>query len=290
MYNGYRVIVCIPFGRRKFTDILLRYLVREYSIIDEIRFWLNTEDKLDIEWAEKKSVEYKKINLDYTVLDKGLCEYSTPGVSRFYYNCSEDKCVYLKIDDDIVWLSQEFVKNIVNFRIKNPEYFLVSANIINNAICDYIHKKNGLLPFYPEITYCPFDHKAWADPIFAEEKHRIFLSNLWHEDMSPYKFDKHVLKQNRFCINCICWFGKWPEFNGNLSQKTFDYICGDKGVTDDEEELTCSFTKINKAYNCICGNAICSHFSFWTQIEHMLTTDILEDYKDTCRDLGLYNE
>ena len=290
MHKGYRIVVCIPFGRRKFTDLLLRYLLREYSIIDEIRFWMNTECQDDISWAKEKSLAYSKVTLDNrTVEKKPLVPWANScGVSKFYDNCNNEQTIYIKIDDDIIWLEENFIKNILEFRLDNPEYFLVSANIINNAICDYIHQNVGAIPGHPKITYSSCDDSAWRDPFFAEDKHRIFLKYLSSGDTEGYKFDKHVLlTQERFSINCICWFGVWPDFRGALSKKTFYELCGKRIMENDEKELTEDFTKSSKAYNCIHGNSICSHFAFWTQIDYMSKTNILQEYTFICEDLGL---
>lgn len=293
MYHGYRVIVCIPFGRRKFTDILLRYLLREYSIIDEIRLWMNTECQDDISWAKEKSLAYSKVTLDDRTVEKKPLEpwANAFGLNKFYDNCNDEQTIYIKIDDDIIWLEENFIKNILEFRVDNPEYFLVSANIINNAICDYIHQNIGVIPGHPKITYSVSDISAWKNPLFAENKHRIFLKYLSSGNTEGYKFDKHVLlNQEGFSINCICWFGVWPDFRGTLSNKTFYELCGKRIMENDEKQLTEDFTKSSQSYNCICGKCLCSHFSFWTQIDYMSKTNILEDYKDACRDLGLYNE
>ena len=64
MHRDYNVIICIPFGRRRFVDLLLRYLMREYDIIDEIRFWMNTTCEEDLSWGKRKVFGiFKSLNL-----------------------------------------------------------------------------------------------------------------------------------------------------------------------------------------------------------------------------------
>jgi hypothetical protein len=49
---------------------------------------------------------------------------------------------------------------------------------------------------------------------------------------------------------------------------------------DEEEYLTNIVTKNKNIVNCICGNALCSHYSYWTQKEFLDKTNILKKYKE----------
>ena len=134
------------------------------------------------------------------------------GVNKFYNNCNNEQTIYVKIDDDIIWLEENFIKNILDFRVDNPEYFLVCGNIINNAICDHIHQKISAIPDHPHISYSSWCPVGWTDSAFAEKKHEFFLNALSKKDINRYKFDGWVLfRHERISINCISWFGVWPR-------------------------------------------------------------------------------
>ena len=70
----------------------------------------------------------------------------------------------------------------------------------------------------------------------------------------------------RFSINAILWFGD--------TMKKFDGIV----EGDDEEFLSCIYPSSNGLINCWNGNAILSHFAFFTQRYELDKSDILLKY------------
>src|SRR5438105_4935989 len=58
--NGKRVVVTIPYGRRRTVSILMSYLRRDRAIVDEVQLWINTdEDQVeDREWAYQQQETY----------------------------------------------------------------------------------------------------------------------------------------------------------------------------------------------------------------------------------------
>ena len=58
------------------------------------------------------------------------------------------------LDDDVVWFEPELFEKMVKFRVDNPEYFLVSPLVINNALSTYllqVHNKIKLDKYYMSI-------------------------------------------------------------------------------------------------------------------------------------------
>jgi hypothetical protein len=59
--------------------------------------------------------------------------------------------LYVKIDDDVVWMADDTIPRIVTMKIQHPEYFMVSANIINSPLMGWVHYHMGALhPYLPE--------------------------------------------------------------------------------------------------------------------------------------------
>jgi hypothetical protein len=50
------------------------------------------------------------------------------------------------MDDDIVYADLEQLPAFLAFRIAHPEYFLVSANVVNNGVCGYFQQQHGAVP------------------------------------------------------------------------------------------------------------------------------------------------
>ena len=57
MYAGKRIVVCIPYGRRRTVGVLLNYLRRDRAIVDEVQFWMNTDkgQNQDEVWAYEQA-------------------------------------------------------------------------------------------------------------------------------------------------------------------------------------------------------------------------------------------
>jgi hypothetical protein len=102
---------------------------------------------------------------------------------------------------------------------------------------------------------------GWKNPQVAEWKHNNFLAGSDYQTFSKWIMTDY----ERVSINCISWLG------------------GDMGVTvgrDEEQWLSVDRPKELKRYNAICGSAVCVHYAFYTQREHLNKTNILEQYKE----------
>ncbi|MEE3500636.1 hypothetical protein [Acidiphilium acidophilum] len=69
-----------------------------------------------------------------------------------FYNFYADRydeyrdAVILKCDDDILFFDLDRLSAFIRFRLEHPEFFVVSANVINNGICAYYQQREGLIP------------------------------------------------------------------------------------------------------------------------------------------------
>lgn len=264
---GKKIIVCIPSGRKRYMEILINYLLKEYDIIDEIRIWNNTKNIDDLNWFNQIVYNHKKI-----ILDNRFNNNSNTGdpknIHNFYTNCTESSTVYIRLDDDIVWLKEKFIKHIVECRVNYPQYFLIFGNIINNAVCDYYNKSNGFfknIEGFKKICLCDI---GWGRGDICELKHNDFLDKYITKNKKLPKQNMIESFNERISINCISWLGEeFYKFKGKLP------------IVDEEYWL--SVIKPNELgmKNAIYGNGYCSHFAFFTQRQHMDSTNILEKYR-----------
>jgi hypothetical protein len=268
MHMNKKVIVCIPAGRKRYMEILIQYLLKETDIIDEIRIWNNTTNDNDLSWIDYVHKKYPIIKLDNRFLKTKETGMGGANVYRFYDRCTEEDTVYIKIDDDVVWLKPKFIRHMVECRVNYPEYFLIYGNIINNSVCDYYNKENGM---YKEINgftntcMCSF---SWARGDICEMKHNDVLTKFLEKNKKLPNQRMIELNDKRCSINCISWLGsEFRKFQGH--------------VEGDEEEYFSRIlpNKLGKK-NCIYGNGYCSHFAFFTQRSHMDSTNILNRYKN----------
>lgn len=263
-----KTVIVIPYGRKRYTELLIPQLL-QYDFVDEIRLWMNTDVPEDVLWAQ--SIQgTDRITIEY--LPKGeLPSRDGSQLYKFFLNCVDKDTIYVRFDDDIILVDDcEAFRKFINFRKEHPEYFIVYANILNNAIITHIHQKNGTLPALldgKEVGYECLDEYGWKDPRVAEELHKYVLKTGCN--LKQFYMPNHVVNRyNRISINCISWFGRqFEKFGGRVHL---------------HEEMDISVWKplqMSKPV-CIYGEFVCVHYAFHTQRNHLdNNTDILDQYR-----------
>ncbi len=115
--------------------------------------------------------------------------------------------LFLKCDDDIVYVDLDGLSGFIDYRRKNPNYFLISANVVNNGVCAYFQQVSGALPLslgHFERPPGGFGGTLWTDPNKANNLHDFFLAAAKKEFPLPSKV---VDWQERQSINFIAWLG-----------------------------------------------------------------------------------
>lgn len=257
-------IIVTPAGRQKYLRLLFLNLTNNKNIFDEWHLWLNTNNQDDIDYCAKLAKEYTWIRVIY--LDVPYREGWT--IHTFYKHCVDEDAIYLKLDDDIVFI--QGLDKIFEFRLNNPQYFLVSGSVINNALCSYLYQHYGILDYsYGHVEFDCNDKVGWQNAYFAEYLHNQFLKNPDKFYNAFYNWD---LNHIRFSINAIAWLGSdFKKFNGQVE-------------IGDEVWLTTRYQKIIDKINCIYGGSTFVHFQFNVQKQHLETTNLLANYEAFCND------
>ncbi|KAH6881112.1 hypothetical protein B0T10DRAFT_411293 [Thelonectria olida] len=161
------------YGRRDRVSCMRCYLERNMvdngGWLDEVLWVVNTNDEDDLRYLDEiiasNPMRYKKLII--------------PGDKLWVYTYSkawqhlERGKYYVKIDDDIVWIDDNAIPQLVTQKINNPDDFVVSANIINNPPLGFMHYRMGALhPYLPEIdmpndiseSWEPSQHPFWDGP------------------------------------------------------------------------------------------------------------------------------
>jgi hypothetical protein len=261
-------IVVTPAGRRRYLEVLLLNLIKNKQDFDEWYLWLNTTDIEDINFCKKLETEYSWIK---TVPLK-VPYNGNLSIHTFFSDCIDSNTVYLRLDDDIVYLDRDFCKKMFEFRINNPAPFLVYGNIINNACISHLHQKNNSIKYNGlKIDYsCMGNLWQQSSANHVENIHREFINSIKETGNSKFlQFSEpwYFSSFERVSINCISWLGS--------TFKTFEGKVG----WDEEQWLSVDHPKNINNPNVCCGEAVCSHFSFFTQRDYLDRTNILELYK-----------
>ena len=270
MYRGYRIVVVVPAGRRRYLELQLVHVLRCRGFVDEYRYWLNTLVVEDIEYMESVVGLYG----GFATLDRRADErMGLENICMFFRGCVDSGTIYVRLDDDVVWFEEGALERLLDFRIDNPRYFLVHGNVVNNSVCDHLHQRMGVYDLViGHDLDCRVEYRCVGngtnDPVLAVIKHNTFLGNVRAGGLERYKFGSWVLFYfERVSINCICWFGS-------------EFVCF-SGVVGREEEqwLSCDKPADLGRFNCVCGSALFSHFAFHTQREVVDRTNLLERYR-----------
>lgn len=263
MYNNYKIVCNTAAGRRRYMQYLIPQVICS-DIVDRYDIWVNTMDKEDIAFFEMLASKYSKINLVWQP-DNNINGISS--INAFYKKCIEDNTIYIKLDDDIVWLAPNFFETIVKFRIDNPQYFVVSPLVINNAKTTYLFQIQGKLQLARYQRAESFNKILWKSGKFAVELHEWFISKyLKSQKWEELYCQDYPMGITRFSINSIVWFGE--------DMKQFDGIV----TGDDEEFMSCIKPTLEGKANCFCGSTLISHFAFRSQRKILDQASILEQY------------
>lgn len=167
-----------------------------------------------------------------------------------YSSFSND--VFLKCDDDIVYIDIEQFKGYINCIKQNPQYFLISANVINNGICAYLQQKAHNIP--EEIGYFESPPgglygSLWESGNKATKLHEFFVN----QQGKTLSLEKELVEwDERIFINFIGWTGDKLRYM-NFPQG------------DDEGMLSVLLPKHLNKKIAVYSNFTVSHLSFFTQ-------------------------
>ncbi|KIW17200.1 hypothetical protein PV08_04391 [Exophiala spinifera] len=173
--EGVKVVGLVFFGRKNRVEILRCFLERNLvdngGWLDEIHWVKNTDKQDDLAYLDEilaSSPRYKKIELEGV----GFVGYG------YAWSHLEPGHLYIKIDDDVVWLADDTIPRIVTMKIAHPEYLLVSANVINSPLMGWVHYHMGAMhPYLPEFdVYDP----PLLDAVRSTDR------KPWHYSKYPY--------------------------------------------------------------------------------------------------------
>lgn len=262
MYKGYKVVACTAAGRRRYMQYLAPFVL-EANTVDRYDIWVNTHNGADIEFFKQLKEHYPKINL---VMQPEGWVRGNESINIFYKGCCDEDTIYFKLDDDIVWMEDDAIDKMVKFRVDNPEPFLVTPLVINNALSTYLLQVCNKIKL---SSYCNSSANSavlWKSEDFALRLHKWFLGKLRNKEVGSLHVGKHAMGMCRFSINAILWFGR--------DMRRIDGIV----PGDDEEFLSCIYPTQIGAYNSWNGDTIMAHFAFFTQRAKLDDAHILEQY------------
>lgn len=281
MYNDNQVVACTPFGREITVSVLLPYLRREHEkgLLDHWQLWMNTDphQTSDREYGYRIAQENSWISTverpSHRNTNHAQKQYNT---RTFFERCTELDTVYVRFDDDIVYLHEDALRSLIDVKLRMSDSALCVFPIIwNNAISSWHLQVRGKIPYEYGTVGSPYcmDPVGWADPHFAEKIHNLLLSKIQDNDVESLFFYHEVSLDRGQQYSVSCFATESRDYRLLNPPGYFD-------STDDEAWHTIVRPSETGQANLITGNSLISHFTFFPQREYILNnTDILPRYR-----------
>lgn len=273
-----KVVVFTPWGRELTASILFKYLERDHKagVVDEWHLWMNTdpdqESDRDFGYQLEKQHDWIKT---FERPSKEVLYPKQMNTGTFYKYATDENTVYVRMDDDIVWVEPNAIKRLVEYRIGNKFPFVTFPIIWNNAICSYYLQMHEHMPhWWGSVGNDCMDPVGWANPVFAENIHN-HLFHCIENDLVDHLFLHTTIQLpigQQFSVSSFAQFG---------SEYAKNPVIG-------EEE---AWHTIGQPYeqarpNVIVPNSLISHFSFFHQREYLLnSTNILDRYRELSNEI-----
>jgi hypothetical protein len=282
MRNNYKIVAVTPSGRQRYLSILKNYIYKNKHVLDKWDLWVNTNNPVDIEYINHlKQSDPDFINLVYSDYSYNQWGHVNLSISPFWDKATDDDTIYIRFDDDVLFIADNTIENIIDFRIQNTQYLFVYPFIINNIH----HSKNlqdrGLITLeYGKIREEEellgqgiYDPVGLLNPQFARETHNVFFKHYEENTLNQLTTPEVIVWKygSQISINCICWFGSF--------MKTLTPLQGGNWPVDEENYLTTQAPKNLDMPLCTIPNTLISHFLFGPQRSQGEMEDILEKYR-----------
>jgi hypothetical protein len=261
-----KVILTIAAGRRITMSSLIPQLLAEDGW-DEMHIWMNTNNHDDLVFLSQLPKLDSRIKLQFldflakTHVADGYYQQSrvAGNLGEWWPNhCTDPDAIYVRFDDDIVYVEPGTVQALVEARLKYPDPYLIFPVIINNGVMAHFLDSNGKLknPKYDSYTPYVFDPLIWSAEL-CFDIHEQFLFNARLHGTEHFHIPNREFEPQHISINCMTFFGKdIAQWGG----KFFDN--GEEGF------ITCQVPFWNKRKLMIMGSKVVSHFAFSPQRAH----------------------
>lgn len=258
-----RVIMTTFAGRRDRMSLLVDYAAAalQRGIITEYHIWDYTREESDRSWISTLPGHCPGIHLRRP---------ERPRYEDYYDHYREAEyrdALFIKADDDIVFIALEQLPAFIAYRRIDTETFLLSANIVNNGVCAYFQQRQGVVPRsvmnlpYPPRGFCG---ALWESAELATRLHEHFLA-------APAGFARPgtTIVPDRLSINFISYRGTdLRHFNGVRD--------------DDEQALSVTIPQRLGRVNRIFNPLVVSHLSFFSQDPGMDIASLITRYRELC--------
>jgi hypothetical protein len=151
--RGGRVTAFIFYGRRRYVSALWPYLLAARrsggsGLLSRVIFVANTHDKEDLVWLDALQAahaDYVLVQQPERVVTQSQNNADYCALYREVGSGEKGKQLVIKIDDDVVYVAQDALRNLVAAKLRAQHLLFVSANVVNHPLLAHVHQRVGLL-------------------------------------------------------------------------------------------------------------------------------------------------
>lgn len=199
-------------------------------------------------------------------------------VYEYYSHSSFSDAVFLKLDDDVVYLDPEKVDGMLSAVEASPRHDIWSANVINNGVCAHFQQQWDYFPGLEEEFEYPKGINGWGDTGTLWESsekaaalHAYFLEHFDEIRAKARAGDVFELPAtHRLSINVVAF--KQPV----MPLMALAY--GMEATNDDEQIMTVVLPKRFGLRKFLYQPLLAAHLSFYEQEKTLDPTELLEGY------------
>jgi hypothetical protein len=262
-----RLVVVTPAGREKYLRLLAHFVLASVEV-DEWQLWDNCRNESDRAYLHTLAASDARCRLKQIEGARGGFDI----IGEFFRFCDDPHALYLRLDDDIVFLEQGFFRRfIARAEAERGGALWFSPVVINNGICNWFLKYFSRVAIRGPVTsqaMCPF---TWRHAEFPRAIHPVFVDAVRQGRLDLFRIPDADIRFSRFSINAVGFFGAEKIALGE------DFYAPEN---NEEEWLSACLPALVGRSGKIFGDMAVAHFSYYTQENAMLQTTILESYYD----------
>jgi hypothetical protein len=262
-----KFIVVTPAGRERYLRLLSRYVLAAPEVA-EWHLWDNCRNDADRAYLRQLVASDPRCKLKQLPNADGGVKI----IGEFFRYCDDPEALYLRLDDDIVFIEEGFFPRfIARAKAERGKALWFSPLVINNAICAWLLKHRASLSFEGPVTAQAFCPHAWAFADMPIALHPVFIEAVKAGRLADFRVPDETIRLARYSINAIGFFG-----DDKLALGERFYAPEAEG--DEEDWLSAVLPMLTGRYGKIFGDLAVAHFSYYLQETRLLQTDILADY------------
>jgi hypothetical protein len=274
----WRVVAWTPFGREETVSILKEYMARDHAagVVDRWDLYMNTDaDQVtDRNYGYGLAEAHGWIRAVERPAGEKVLHPKQLNTGRYYRYAVEENTVYVRFDDDIVYVHPDAITRMAQAKVSSPS-LVVFPIVWHNAVCSYYLQQLGKIPKefgVVKAAYC-MDPVGWSDGEFARKIHELLLGHIEAGTVEELFLHHDIQLPMALQFSVSCFAALSDAYRAMKPIGHLDYY---------EEEAWHTIHRPPKIGhpNMITGNALVAHLSFLHHTNYIRReTDILTRYR-----------